>query len=113
LAASLTARLAPRIALRPSSAKAGRASLMTELRAGYDYARRSPLMRLIAIAYVLFAVLYFAVTFPFMRAIASTFQSEADLATALGLLSATVTAASFVVSIAVANRVFARFGVAS
>ncbi|TME83943.1 MAG: cyclic nucleotide-binding domain-containing protein, partial [Chloroflexi bacterium] len=113
VAASITARVAPRIAARPAAPSAERASLTAELRAGYDYVRRSPLMRLVAVAYLLFAVLYFAVTFPFMRAIAGAFRSEADLATALGLLSAAVTAASFVVSIALANRVFARFGVAS
>ena len=38
--------------------------------------------------------------------------TEADLATALGLLSAAVTATSFVVSLVLANRVYARFGVA-
>jgi HEAT repeat protein len=113
LAASLTARVAPRIAARPPARAAERTALTAQLRAGYDYVRRSPLMRLVAVAYVLFAVLYFAVTFPFMRSMAAAFPTEADLATALGLLSAAVTAASFVISIALANRVFARFGVAS
>ena len=67
-------------------------------------------MRLVAIAYVLLAILMFSVTYPFLLAASETFHSEADLATFLGLLSAAVTATSFVVSIVLANRVYARFG---
>ena len=69
-------------------------------------------MRLVAIAYVLLSILMFSVTYPFLLAASETFHSEADLATFLGLLSAAVTATSFVVSIVLANRVYARFGVA-
>jgi HEAT repeat protein len=90
-----------------------KASFLTELRAGFDYVRGSPLMRLVGLAYVLFAVLLFSVAFPFLRAVTAAFPSEADLATALGLFSATVTAASFVVSLGVANRFYARFGIAA
>jgi HEAT repeat protein len=88
-------------------------SVVDELRIGFDTVIRSPLMRLVAIAYVLLAILAFSVTYPFLLAASETFTSEADLATALGLLSAAVTATSFVVSIALANRVYARFGVAT
>ena len=56
-------------------------------------------MRLVAIAYVLLAILMFSVTYPFLLAASETFPAEADLATALGLLSAAVTATSFLVSI--------------
>ena len=79
---------------------------------GFDAVVRSPLMRLVAVAYVLLAILMFSVTYPFLLAASETFTSEADLATALGLLSAAVTATSFVVSLVLANRVYARFGVA-
>jgi hypothetical protein len=54
----------------------------------------------------------FSVTYPFLLAASETFTVEADLATALGLLSAAVTATSFLVSIVLANRVYARIGVA-
>jgi HEAT repeat protein/ATP/ADP translocase len=87
--------------------------IVTQLRSGYEYVRASPLMRLVAFSYVVFSVLAFAVTFPFMRAMAGAFPKEADLATALGLLSAGVTAASFVMSVGIANRVYARFGIAT
>jgi HEAT repeat protein/ATP/ADP translocase len=87
-------------------------TIVAELRIGFDTVVRSPLMRLVAIAYVLLAILAFSVTYPFLLSASETFTSEADLATALGLLSAAVTATSFVVSIVLANKVYARFGVA-
>lgn len=95
----------------PARRKPG--SLTADLRTGYDEVARSPLFRLVAIAYVLFSVLSFCVAFPFLQAASTAFPSEADLATTLGLLSAAVTATSFVVSLLVANRVYARFGVAT
>jgi HEAT repeat protein/ATP/ADP translocase len=88
-------------------------SVSADLRAGFDEVVRSPLFRLIAVAYVLFSVLFFCVTYPFLQAASTAFPREADLATALGLISAAVTATSFVVSLTIANRVYARFGVAS
>ena len=86
-------------------------SIVADLRLGFDTVVRSPLMRLVAIAYVLLAILGFSVTYPFLLAASETFTTEADLATALGVLSAAVTATSFVVSVVLANRVYARFGV--
>ena len=88
------------------------ASVVAELRVGFDGVVRSPLMRLVAIAYVLLAILMASVTYPFMQVASQTFTTEASLATALGLLSAAVTAASLVVTLLLANRVYARFGVA-
>lgn len=87
-------------------------SVVADVRLGLDEVLRSPLFRLVAVAYVLFSILYFSVTYPFLQAASASFESEADLATALGLLSAAVTATSFVASLAIANRVYARFGVA-
>ncbi len=95
----------------PTRRQAG--PLTADLRAGFDEVVRSPLFRLVAIAYVLFSILFFCVTFPFLQAASTAFPSEADLATALGFLSAAVTATSFVISLVVANRVYARFGVAT
>jgi HEAT repeat protein len=97
-----------RLASRPGS----RTSMAADLRAGFDHVVRSPLMRLVAIAYLLFSILDFSVSFPFLAAMDEAFPGEADLATALGLLSAGVTLASLVVALAIANRLFARIGVA-
>ena len=90
----------------------GDRSVMADLALGFDTVIRSPLMRLVAVAYVLLAILMFSVTYPFLLAASETFHSEADLAGALGLLSAAVTGTSFVVSLLLANRAYARFGVA-
>ena len=87
-------------------------SIVAELRVGFDGVVRSPLMRLVALAYVLLAILMASVTYPFMQVASQTFTTEASLATALGLLSAAVTATSLVVTLLLANRVYARFGVA-
>jgi HEAT repeat protein/ATP/ADP translocase len=96
-------------------------SVPAQLRAGLDDVRRSPLLRLVAVAYVLFAILLFSVSFPYQGALETAFRLDAPagqrdvagLATFVGLLLAGVTAASFVVSITLANRVYARFGVAT
>lgn len=87
-------------------------SLVTDLRIGFDEVVRSPLLRLVAIAYVLLAILMFSVTYPFLLAASETFPAEADLATAIGLISAAVTATSFVLSITIAGRIYTRIGVA-
>ena len=95
---------APPVARRP---------IVADLRAGFDEVRRSPLLGLIAAAYVLLAVLLFSVTFPFLEAAQAAFPDEVELAAAIGTISAIVTAASFVVSLTLAGRFYARFGVAS
>ena len=88
-------------------------SMAAELRIGFDYVRMSPLMRLVAVAYVLFAILFFSVSYPFLTEMTAAFPAEADLATALGLFSAATTAVSFLVAALFANRLFARFGIAA
>jgi HEAT repeat protein len=87
-------------------------SVIAEVRTGFDEVVRSPLFRLVAVAYVLFSILMFSVNYPFLQAATAAFPREADLAAAIGLLSAAVTATSFIVSLTIANRVYARFGVA-
>ena len=100
-------------ASRTGSTRRPTRSVVAELRLGFDYVRASPLMRLIAAAYVLFAILFFSVSYPFLTQMTAAFPAEADLATALGLLSAATTAVSFVVAVFLANRLFARFGIAT
>jgi ATP/ADP translocase/HEAT repeat protein len=88
-------------------------SVVADLSAGFDEVRRSPLLGLIAVVYVLLAVLLFFVTFPFLEAAEAAFPNEVALAGAIGTISAIVTAASFVVSLAFAGRFYTRFGVAA
>jgi len=109
LAAGLLWRL-PRP--RPRATAIASTSVVDNLRVGFDTVMRSPLMRLVALAYVLLAVLMFSVSYPFLIAASEAFPAQVELATALGLLSTAVTASSFVASVVVANRLYARFGVA-
>jgi HEAT repeat protein len=83
------------------------------VRAGAAYVARSPLMRLVALAYLVFAVLLFAMGFPYAREMDRAFPDPADFATAFGTISAVVTVISFLVATLVANRLYARLGVAT
>jgi HEAT repeat protein len=109
VAVPLIARLVARGRQAPRSRI--RRSVVADLRSGFDEVAASPLLGRIAVAYVLLAILGFSVQYPFTISAASTFPDAAERATALGLLSAAVTATSFVVSFFVANRLYARFGV--
>ena len=108
-AAVLASRLAEQ--LRRAAPIESRSGFAEALATGARYTLGSPLMRLVAVAYVLFAVLSFSMSFPFYRAMSETFPSEAALAAALGLFSAAVTAASFLASTLLAGRVYRAVGV--
>ena len=97
-------------AARPSGTKG---SVITEMRRGMDTVNASPLLRRIAACYVLLAVLMFSIQYPFTVAVATALPTDAERATALGVLSAAVTATSFLVSALLARRVYARFGVSA
>lgn len=88
-------------------------SVVGDVRVGFDEVRRSPLLSLIAIAYVLLGVLLFSVGYPYLVAAKAVYPDEGELAGFFGQISALVTGVSFVVALLVANRVYARFGVAS
>ena len=82
-----------------------------DLRAGFDYVRTSPLLRLIAYASVLFSVLFFSVAFPFNKVVTASFSDEAGVAGFLGLFNSITTAATFLVSLFLASRIYARLGI--
>jgi HEAT repeat protein len=88
-------------------------SVVGDVRVGFDEVRRSPLLSLIAVAYVLLGILLFSVGYPYLVAAKAVYPDEGELAGFLGQISALVTGVSFVVALVVANRVYARFGVAS
>ena len=114
VAALIIGRIAAR---RPTPAwdapSAGRRSTLGDVRAGFDEVRGSALLSRIAVAYVLLAILLVAVTVPFWSAATTAFPAEADRAGAVGVITAVVTGVSFLVSLFVANRFYARLGVAS
>ncbi|HLB48766.1 MAG TPA: HEAT repeat domain-containing protein [Anaerolineales bacterium] len=88
-----------------------RPSLFTEMQRGYQFVRRSPLMQWASAAAVLFSVLFFSLALPFSKAATSQFTNEDSLAGFLGLFQGLSTAAAFLTSLFVANRLFTRFGI--
>lgn len=89
------------------------ASVVADVLVGFDEVRRSPLLRLTGVAYVLLAVLMFSVSYPYWLAARTVFTDEAELTAVLGLVSAAATGVSLVVALLVGQRFYARFGVAS
>ena len=96
-----------------SPVKAGgkSSSMLKDLRSGYDFVRGSALMKLVAYASVLFSILFFAIAFPFNKVVTTSFPDEASVAGFLGLFSSITTAVTFLVSLLLANRIYARLGI--
>jgi hypothetical protein len=88
-----------------------RTRLIVEMQQGYQFVRRSPLMRWMSAAAVLFAVLFFALALPFSRAATQQFPAADALAGFLGLFQGVSTGVAFLVSLFLTNRLFARFGI--
>ena len=86
-------------------------SLLDDLRAGFDFVRISPLMRLIAYSSVLFSILFFTITFPFNKVVTTSFPDEAGVAGFFGLFNSVTTAATFLISLFLANRIYTRLGI--
>jgi HEAT repeat protein len=87
------------------------ANLLDDLRAGFDFVRISPLMRLIAYSSVLFSILFFTMTFPFNKVVTTSFPDEAGVAGFFGLFNSITTAATFLISLFLANRIYTRLGI--
>ncbi len=100
----------------PPSRRAARhrtPGFIREIGEGYQYIRGSRLMRWISAASVLFSVLFFSLALPFSRSATLQFPDEAALAGFLGAFQGISTAAAFLVSLLLTNRLFARFGIMS
>lgn len=89
----------------------GKSNLWNDLRAGFDFVRASPLMRLIAWSSILFSVLFFAVAFPFNQVVTASFSDEASVAGFFGLFNSITTASTFLVSLFLASRIYTRLGI--
>jgi HEAT repeat protein len=110
-AAVVLSRTPLRLAHADSPRPGGNHRALAEVRAGLDFVASSPLMRLIALSYLLFSVLAFSVTYPYFTALSTAFPDEAAFATANGLVQTAATASSLLLSLLVAARLYARFGV--
>jgi HEAT repeat protein len=84
--------------------------MVDQLRQGYRFVKRSPLMSWTSLAAVLFAILYFSLVFPFSKAAAAKFVEEDALAGFLGTLQGLSTGLAILLSLLFANRLYARFG---
>jgi HEAT repeat protein len=88
-----------------------RPSLIVEMQQGYQFVRRSALMRWMSVAAILFSVLFFSLALPFSKAATAQFPNEDALAGFLGLFQGLSTGAAFLASLFLANRLFARLGI--
>lgn len=86
-------------------------SLIQEMQRGYQFMRGSRLMQWVSLAAILFSVLYFSIALPFSKAITVQYPDENTLAAFLGLFNSLCTAAAFLASTLIANRLYARFGI--
>ena len=84
-----------------------------DLQRGYQSVRDSSLMRWLALAAVLFSVLFFSLAFPFSKGVTAQFPDEDALAGFLGAFRGLANGAAFLVSLLLANRLYARYGVMS
>lgn len=71
-------RRVPLASVPPAAGKQAR--ILADLRAGYDFVRASPLLRMVAFASILFSILYFSIAFPFSKVTAASFPDEAGVA---------------------------------
>lgn len=85
--------------------------LTDEMQRGFQYVRNSPMMKWISISTIFFSILFFSIALPFSRAATEHYVHEDSLATFLGLFNGFSTAAAFLASLLLANKLFARFGI--
>jgi HEAT repeat protein len=84
--------------------------LLDEIRKDFRFVRNSSLMRWIAVGALLFAVLLFSLAFPFSKAVANWFSTEDQMAGFLGLFQGLTTGVALIVSVFLANRLYAALG---
>ncbi len=93
-------------------ARRGRAEQpLAQLTEGLRTVRRSPLMMWMAIASILFSLLFFSLYLPFSRAATTRYPNPDDLAGFFGLFFGVATGVAFLLSLLVTNRLLARLGV--
>jgi HEAT repeat protein len=93
-------------------AQSAKSNLVHDLRVGFDFVRGSQLFRLVAICSILYSVLFFSVDFPFSAILSNRFSGDAaSLAGFKGVFTSITTAVTFLVSLFLANRLYARLGI--
>jgi HEAT repeat protein len=110
LATPLLGRGRPRRRRLPGP-RPGRAGLLESVLQGSRYVRRSALARWMSLAVVILGVLYFSLSLYFAKAATERFPNPDSLSGFLGLFTGVTNAVALILSLGVANRLFARFGV--
>jgi HEAT repeat protein len=98
---------------RSRSSKSRPAGPLQELRETFRFVRASRLLRWMAVSLALFALLFFVLTLVFAEAVTARFPIADRLAGFLGLLGGMSNGIGFLTALFLANRLFARFGLAS
>ena len=88
-------------------------SIRSRVAEGARSVRASPLLRWMAVSLALFAVLYFCLSLIFARAATARFPDADRLAGFLGLFMGVSNVTALLVSLFLANRLYARFGLAT
>lgn len=86
-------------------------SVFEDFRSGLRETLGSPFLRMVAGVGVAFGALLYLVVFPFSEIVTESFGTEAEVAGFLGLFFSVATMITFLVSLFVTNRLFARLGV--
>jgi HEAT repeat protein len=107
--------LAQRLSIRSRGQTGGRSprkapAILGNLREGFRYVRSLDLLRWISLASITFAILYYAVVFPFAQAVTLEFTDDHAIAGFLGTFQGVSTALAILASLFLANRLYARFG---
>lgn len=89
----------------------GPASIIADISTGFNTVRRLPLLRLMAIISILLSILFFSISFPFSKEVTQSLGDEEAIARFLGIFSSITTFITFLVSLFIANRVYARLGI--
>jgi HEAT repeat protein/ATP/ADP translocase len=88
-------------------------SVRSRLAEGLRSVRASPLLSWMSVSIALLAILYFSLSFLFARAATTRFPDADRLSGFLGLFMGLTSATALVIGLFAANRLFARFGLAS
>jgi HEAT repeat protein len=95
----------------PRKSRRRQPTLAQEMQRGFQYVRTSPLLVSVSLSTIFFSILYFSIALPFSRIVTAQFPDENALASFLGIFNGLSTAAAFLTSLFLANRLFARFGI--
>ncbi len=85
-------------------------SLVQDIQRGYQFVRKSELMRWVSAGALLMGTLFFFVVFPFSKGVTQEFPDEDAIAGFLGVFEGLTTAVAFLTSLFLANRIYARIG---